>query len=184
MIRLSCSPTVLRIVKDVRNPHKMWNTLETSLDTAGSYISRHDILRKFHACRPKEEELLKVYSTKLTNYRIQLNHTNDAVTDRDFRTQIFTSLPSQYAMILMVVKHRRPLPIPEEAMHHLLVEGITASLTKELGDTSMGAGLFTQRGGYRGRGRCDGNPRSGDCTADSVGSYKNGGFVSRRVGRE
>jgi len=157
MIRLSCSPEVRRIIKGLRNPHEMWNTLETSLDTAGSYIGRQDILCQFRAYRPKEDEPLKTYFTKLSNYRIQLDHTADAVTDRDFRTQIFTSPPSQYAMILMVLKHRRPLPTPEEAMNDLLEEETTASLPKELGDASMGAALFTQRGGYcgrrRGRGR-------------------------------
>jgi len=50
MIRLSCSSEVRRIVKGKRNPHEMWNTLETSLDTAGSYIGRQDILRQFRAC--------------------------------------------------------------------------------------------------------------------------------------
>ena len=43
----------------------MWNTLETSLDTTGSYIGRQDILRQFRACRPKEDEPLKEYFTKL-----------------------------------------------------------------------------------------------------------------------
>ena len=150
MIRLSCYPEVRCIVKGIRNPHKMWNTPETSLDTAGSYIGRQDIVRQFRACQPKEDEPLKAHFTKLSNYRIQLDHTDDAVTDRDFRTQIFTSLPSQYAMILMVLKHRRPLPTPEEAIYDLLEEETTASLTKELGDVSMGAALFTQRGSYRG----------------------------------
>jgi len=144
MIRLCCSSEVRRIVKGIRNPHEMWNGLETSLDTAGSYIGRQDILCQFRACRPKEDEPLKAYFTKLSNYRIQLDYTDDAVTDRDFRTQIFTSLPSQYAMILMVLKHRRPLPTPEEAMHDLIEEETTASLTKELGDASTGAALFTQ----------------------------------------
>jgi len=148
MITLSCSPEVRRIVKGIRNPHGMWNTLETSLDTAGSYIGRQDIFRLFRGCRPKEDEPLKIYFTKLSNYRIQLDHTDDAVTDRDFRTQIFTSLPSQYAMILMVLKHRRPLPTPEEAMHDLLEEETTASLTKELANASTWAAVFTQRGGY------------------------------------
>jgi len=125
----------------------MWNTLGTSLDTAQSYIGRQDILRQFRVCQPKEEEPLKAYFTKLSNYRIQLDHTNDAITDRDFRTQIFTSLPYQYAMILMVLQHRKPLPTPEEAIHDLLEEETAASITKELGDASTGAALFTQRGG-------------------------------------
>jgi len=153
MITLSCSSEVQRIVKGIPNPHEMWNTLEMSLDTTGSYIGRQDILRQFRACRSKEDEPLKAYLTKLSNYRIQLDHTNDAVTYRDFRTQIFKSLPSQYAMILMVLKHTRPLPTPEEAMHDLLEEETTTSLTKELGDVSTGAALFSQRGGYCGRGR-------------------------------
>ena len=131
----------------------MWNTLETSLDTTGSYIARHVIFRQFCACRPKEDEPRKAYLSKLSNYRIQQDHTNDAVTNRDFHTQIFASLRSQYAMILMVITHRRPLPTPEEAMHDLLEEETTASLIKELGDASTGAALFTQRGRYRGRGR-------------------------------
>jgi len=142
----------------------MWNTLETSLDTTRSYIGRQDILRQFRACRPKEDEPLKAYFTKLSNCHIQLDHTDDAVTDRDFRTPLFTSLPSQYAMISMVRKHRRPLPTPEEAMHDLLEEETTASLTKELGDTSTGAALVTRRGGYRGGGRGrDGRGRCGGC---------------------
>jgi len=153
MIRLCCSAEVRRIVKGMRNPREMWNTLETSLDTAGSYIGRQDIIRQFRACRPKEDESLKAYFTKFSNYRSQLDHTDDTITDRDFRTQIFTSLPSQYAMILMVLKYRRPLPTPEEAMHDLLQEDTTTGLNKELGDASTGATLHSQRGGYRGRGR-------------------------------
>jgi len=152
-IRLSCSPEVQCIVKGIRNPHEMWNVLETSLDTARSYIGRQDILRQFRVWRPKEDEPLKTYFTKLSNYHIQLDYTDDAITDRDFRTQIFTSLPSQYEVILMVLKHRWPLPTPEEAMHDLLEEDTTASLTKELGDASTGAALFSQHGGYGGRGR-------------------------------
>jgi len=152
IIRLSCSPEVRRIFKGMRNPHVMWNILETSLDTAGSYIGRQDILHQFRACLPKEDEPLKSYFTKLSNYHKQLDHTDDTITDRDFRTQILTSLPSQYAMILMVLKHRRPLPTPEEAMHDLLAEETTASLTKELGDASTGAALLSQRGGYCARG--------------------------------
>jgi len=65
IIRLSCSPEVRRIVKSIRNPHEMWNTLETSLDTAGSYIARQDILRQFCACRPKDDEPVEATSPSL-----------------------------------------------------------------------------------------------------------------------
>jgi len=56
-------------------------------------------------------------------------------------------------MILMVLNRRRLLPTPEEAMHDRSEEENASSLTKELGDASMGATLFSQLGGYCGRGR-------------------------------
>jgi len=95
MIRLSCSPEVWRIVKGMGSPLGMWNMLGTSLDTTRSYSGKQDIIRQFRACRPKDDEACPSYFTKLSNYRIQLDHTDDAITDRDFRTQIFTSLPSK-----------------------------------------------------------------------------------------
>jgi len=90
--------------------------------------------------------------------------------------QIFTSLPLQYTMILMVLKHRRPLPTPEEAMHNLLGDETTTSLTKELGDASIGAALLSQCGGDRGwrsvhGGRC-GNVGNGG-NSGSGGSRDN-----------
>jgi hypothetical protein len=53
-------------------------------------------------------------------------------------------------MILMVLKHRRPLSTPEEAMYYLLEEETTAGLSKGLGDASTGAAQCTQRGGHGG----------------------------------
>jgi hypothetical protein len=203
IIRLSCSPEVRRIVKGIRNPHEMWNVLETSLDTAGPSIGRQDILRQFRACRPKEDEPLNTYFTKFSNYRIQLDYTDDAISDRDVHMEILTSLPSQYAMILMVLKHRRPLPTPEEPMHDLLEDDTTASLIKELGDASTGAALFSKHGGYRGRGRggpggrggCgghsghDGSGGTGDsheskCTYCKINSHTTDACKRRKLAQE
>ena len=153
IITLSCSPGVRCIFKGIRNLHRLWITLETSLDSVGFYMVREDILLHFPACRPTEDEPLTAYFTMLSTYHRQLDHTNNAITDRDFRTQIFTSLPSLYAMIFMVRKHRRPLPTPDHAMHDLLEEQTTASLTKELRDAYTGAALLSQLGGYPGRGK-------------------------------
>ena len=126
--------------------------LETSLDTTGSHIGRQDILLHFCACRSKEDEPLKAYFTRLSHYHTQLNNIDNAITDCNFCTQIFTSLPSQYVMILMVLKHRRPLPKAEEAMHNLLEEEISTGFTKELRNASLWAALPTQHGGYHGQG--------------------------------
>jgi len=88
MIRLSCSPEVRHIGKGMRYPLKMWKTLESSLDTAASYISTQNTFRQFGAYWPKDNEHLEAYFTKRSNYRMQLHNTNNAITDRDFRTQI------------------------------------------------------------------------------------------------
>jgi len=66
MIRLSCFSEVRHIIKGIRNSQEMSNTLETSLDTTGFYIGRQDILCQFCACRPKEDEPLEAYCTKLS----------------------------------------------------------------------------------------------------------------------
>jgi len=65
-----------------------------------------------------EDEPLKAYFTKLSKYCTQLDLTDDAITDRNFHTQLFTSLPSHYAMILMVLKHRRPLGLAHTRTSH------------------------------------------------------------------
>ena len=67
MFRLSCSREVRRMVKGMRDPLEMWNTLQTSQDTTGSYIGRQDIIHQFRACRPMEDETLKIYFAKLSN---------------------------------------------------------------------------------------------------------------------
>jgi len=46
-------------------------------------------------------------------------------------------------------------------MHDLLEVETTTGLTKELGDASTGAPLFSQCGGYRGRGQAQGRGRGG-----------------------
>jgi hypothetical protein len=49
MIRLSGSPIVQYIIKGIRNPHELWNTLETDLHSALSNLGRQDILHLFDA---------------------------------------------------------------------------------------------------------------------------------------
>jgi len=161
MIRLSCSPDVQRIGKGMKNPFQMSNMLQTSLDTTGSYLGRQDILCQFHTSRSKEDEPLKTYFSKCSTYRIKLDHADNAINDRDFHTQIFTSLPSKYAMIKMVIKHERPLPTSEEAMHDLCELDTTASHMKELGDASRVGVAVLQCAGYHGRGCGRGHCRRG-----------------------
>jgi len=51
-------------------------------------------------------------------------------------------MPSQQGIIMMVLKHRRPLPTPEEAMQDLLEEESTTGFNKKLGEASTGAAVF------------------------------------------
>jgi len=164
MIRLSYSPKVWCIVKGMTKPHKMWNTLETSLDTDGLYLGRQNILHQVRACWPKEDKSLDAYFTKVCNYHIHPVHTGNAITNRDFHMLIFSTLPLRYPMILMVLKHKRPLSTAAEAMHNLLEEETTASHMNDLGDAATEAVVLLQHGGYRGRDhgcRCTGGRRDG-----------------------
>jgi len=159
VIRRSYTPKVRGIVTGIQNPHEMWNTPETFMDTTIFYVGWQDILGQFHACQPMEDNPLHAHFTKLRNYCIQVVYTYDAITNQDFHMQLFTSLTSQYAMILMVLKHSRPLPRPEEAMHNVLEKETTVSLTNELGEASTWADHFSKHRGYRGQGHGRGGHR-------------------------
>jgi len=71
-----------------------------------------------------------------------------------FPRQIFTTLPSQYVMILMVLTHRKPLSTPKEDRHDLLEEATTASLIEKRGNASEGATCSTKHLTYSGHGKC------------------------------
>jgi hypothetical protein len=103
MITHCCSPEVQCIVNCIRNPHEMWKSLETRLDTVWSEYSRNIIVHLFFGCPPKEDEPLNALFTTVVHYLIQLVQSNDAITDGDFCMPILTSQPLQYGMRLMVL---------------------------------------------------------------------------------
>jgi len=76
-------------------------------------------------------------------------------------------------MMVMVLNRRRPLCTPEDAIHHLLKEETTASLTKGLRDAFMGATILSQRGGYCGGGQ--GSGCGGDCGGGGHGGHGGSG---------
>lgn len=136
IVILSSSPEVQRIIKRIRNPHEIWNMLETNLDPTGSFIGKQDILHHFRACQPQHDEPLEAYITKGSKSHRPLDNPDNAITNRNFCRPIFTALPSQYAMLLMVLKHTRLLPTAEEAIYDHLDEELKTGLTNELGDAS------------------------------------------------
>jgi len=79
IIRLSCSPEVRRIVKGISNPHEMWK--DTGNQSGHRWIvyrqTRHS--SPIPACQSKEDEPLKAYVTKHSNYCTQLDHSDDAI---------------------------------------------------------------------------------------------------------
>jgi len=103
------------------------------------------------------------YFTMLSKYCIYLGHTYHLISNHHMSTQVLTSLPMQYAMILQVVMNQRLSPICQEAIHDLLQEVTTASLIKALRDASLGSALFTQHGSYLARVKA----RSGKCSGYS-----------------
>jgi hypothetical protein len=130
MIRLCCSPAVWHIGKGIRYSHEILETVETNLDATISNSSRQGILRHFHSCQPKTNIALKAFLTIFCSYSIPLDHINNAITNWEFETQLLRFQSSLCMVVLMVLKHWRLIPIPEEAMHNFLAASCTTSLRK------------------------------------------------------
>jgi hypothetical protein len=103
MIGLPCSPMVSSVVKEMRKLCEMSNSIEITLHTTESDIGRQDLTLQFCAFQPTGDTQHIADLTKLNKYRIQLEHTEDAITDQDVWTDIFILLPVQYLKIIMGV---------------------------------------------------------------------------------
>ena len=140
----------------------MWETLKTRLDTSATRSGRTTLLQQFRSARPKgTDEPITEYFRRLLQYRQQLHGTNDQISDDEFRTHIYTTLPDQFAMTIEVLMGRTPEPSVEDVIAAIQQKATTAAIAKDISDpngnfsTAMYANTNNNRGGHRGgfRGR-------------------------------
>ena len=163
-IPISCSPDVKFYIDHLTAPKDMWEILETLLDTSATRSGRTTLLRQFRRARPKgTDEPITEYFCRLLHYRQQLHGTNDQISDGEFRTHVYTTIPDQFAMTIEVLMGRASEPSVEEVIATIQQKASTAAIAKDISDpngnfnTAMYASTSdnrdSRRGGFRGRGR-------------------------------
>ena len=101
-----------------------------------SYRSgRTTLLRQFRSARPKgTDEPITGYFRRLLHYRQQLHRTNDQISDDEFRTHIYTTLPDQFAMTIEVLMGRTPEPSVENVIAAIQQKATTVAIAKDIRD--------------------------------------------------
>ena len=93
----------------------MWETLKPLLNTSATRSGRTTLLRQFRSARPTGTDYpITEYFRRLLHCRQQLHRTNDQISDDEFRTHIYTTIPDQFAMTIEVLMGRAPEPSEED----------------------------------------------------------------------
>ena len=75
----------------------MWDTLKTQLNTSAMWSGRTTHLWQFHYARPKgTDEPMSEYIRRFLYYCQQLEGTNTEISDKEFRNQLYTTIPSSF----------------------------------------------------------------------------------------
>jgi hypothetical protein len=179
LISLSCTPTIQPHVRGIRSPQEMWNIVERCLNQTSHKVGRQAILRKFHSERPARQEPLSNYFARLVEYKNKLEGSSEAITDNQFITHVFTTLPDEFAMAIKVLQGRDN-PSIDDVMDHLIEDDETTRLTKSAREaivdintsTMSGNALFA--GGKRGKYRRPSGPfnsRVPGCTRCNMNNH-------------
>jgi len=84
----------------------MWTAIARKMDATSTVVRRMTLFRKFHALRPVAEEPIGTYFTHLMEVKNQIAGTSQAISDAAFKNHIFTSLPTMFDVIVIILQAR------------------------------------------------------------------------------
>jgi hypothetical protein len=108
MINSACSSSVKTHIDGMRDPHQMWDTLKTKLDSASTRSGRTAILRRFNQLRPVDKAPMAEYISTLSACRKELDGSEQSISDETFITHLLTTLPSTFNSIVDIITHQPP----------------------------------------------------------------------------
>jgi len=154
----SCCNEVQVHVEDIDDPAQMWTVLATRMDAAATVVGRMTLRRKFHALRPVTGDPINTYFTCLLEVKNQLIGTAEAISDAEFKTHIYTSLPSMFDVIVIILQSQADTTI-QQVLDALKEHEQNQAMTVK--PDAFSEALYTQQGGrsgnQRGRGGRRGN---------------------------
>jgi len=162
LIYVGCCDELLPLIDDINIPMEMWKPLRDRLDNASMNVVRTQVLRKFTASRPLPDDTVTQDFNKLMVFPKKLIGSRENITDDTMKTHIFTTLYTSYEMIIQMLEQWIPAPMGQQCMDAIREYAERTALTKEIGDASTRAAVYSRgencsRGdGGRGGGRWDG----------------------------
>jgi hypothetical protein len=156
----SCCNEVQIQIEEIDNPAEMWTTIARKMDATSTVVGRMTLLRKFHALRPVAGESINTYFSRLMEVRNQLMGTPEAISDAEFKIHVFTSLPTMFDVIVIILQARADATLQEVQDALKEHEQNQAMLVKP---DAVSDALYTQQAGRSGnqRGRGGRGGRSG-----------------------
>lgn len=158
----SCCNDVQIEIEAIDDPAEMWTAIARKMDETSTVVGRMTLLRKFHALRPVVGEPISTYFSHLLEVKNQLVGTAEAISDAEFKNHIFTSLPSMFDVIVIILQSRADATIQEVQDALKEHEQNQAMIVKP---DAVSEALYTQQGGrsgnQRGRGGRGGRGNKG-----------------------
>jgi hypothetical protein len=109
----SCCNEVQIQIEDIDDPAEMWTMIATKRDATSTIVGRMTLLRKFHALRPVAGESIATYFSRLKEIKNQLLGTDEAISNAEFKTHVFTTLPTMFDVIVIILQARADATLQE-----------------------------------------------------------------------
>jgi hypothetical protein len=151
----SCSNEVQIQIEEIDDPAEMWTTIAKKMDATSTVVGRMTLRRKFHALRPVAGEPIATYFSRLMEVKNQLVGTVEAISDAEFKNLIFTSLPTMFDVIVIILQARGDATLQEVQDALKEHEQNQAMLVKP---DAVSEALYVQQGGRNDNQRSRGGP--------------------------
>jgi len=109
----SCCHEVQIQIEEIDDPALMWTTIARKMDVTSTVVGRMTLIWKFHALRPIEGEPICTYFSRLKEVKNQLDGTVKAISDAEFKTHLFTTLPTMFDVIVIILQARADATLQE-----------------------------------------------------------------------
>jgi len=116
LIHLRCCDELLPLINDIDDSVEMWEALRDRLGNASTKLGRTQVLRRFTASRPSQDETVNQYFTKLIAFHKKLIGTTKNITDDTMQTHIITTLSNSYETTIKIREQRIPAPMAQQCM--------------------------------------------------------------------
>jgi len=142
---------LLPLIYNINNSVEMWEALRDRFDNASTKLGRTQVLPKFTASPPSQDEIVTLYFPKLIAFRKKLISTTENITDDTIKTRIFTTLSNSYETTIQILEQRIPAPMAQECMDAIREYAKWTTLTQDIRYASTSAVPYS-RAGNLGRG--------------------------------